>query len=283
MRRHRHDNFDGMPSFIDSWDEPDASPSDWPGDDKNRRAHITFGRLGILAAVFIIGGLAAIIMHPPAGLEDWLADLMKNPETDLQRQLEDDLQQNQPQKALKTLDQLISLNPNNPGYHEIKGHILAELKKPREAIGCYTQVLALPIPRHRRPLVLNNLAYMRALAEVDLEQGLREVNAALRQDPHNMMYLDTRAYLLYLLGRVNEAHQVFEKQINRSLQPFERDAARGLLAPDPEGHGEVAFHRGLVHRELGDEKKAKKDFLLAQGLGFKIVNYPRPVPKRNGP
>ena len=47
--------------------------------------------------------------------------------------------------------------------------------------------------------------------------------------------------------------------------------------------GEIHFHRGLVHRELGNAEQAERDFDLASRQGYSITAYPEPVVRAAAP
>lgn len=92
------------------------------------------------------------------------------------------------------------------------------------------KLLALHLPQFddRTPAQQNQLAYMRALAGVDLEEALRGINVALgRVNSESLM--DTKAWILYRLGRHDDALQLIDQALstlkgklraNSSLEPI---------------------------------------------------------------
>jgi len=64
------------------------------------------------------------------------------------------------------------------------------------------------------PVIYNNLAYALALADRDLERALALVDQALELSPDDVEFLDTKAWILYKMGRLEEA-KIF---INRAYQ-----------------------------------------------------------------
>lgn len=140
------------------------------------------------------------------------------------------------------------------------------------------------------PTMLNHHAYISALAGKDLEDALENVERAieihqvkrsqeLTPSPLDIVYafIDTRGYVLYRLGRHDEALVEF----NRALELLknqhamliakleEQDLSTGVASRDLNRiEGEVVYHRALVHEAKGNADEAKEDFQLAEDLGF---------------
>ena len=64
--------------------------------------------------------------------------------------------------------------------------------------------------REETPLTLNNLAWLYAEEGVQLERALDLSLRAVKSDPENVVYLDTYAELLYLLGQGGRAVALME-------------------------------------------------------------------------
>ncbi len=172
-----------------------------------------------------------------------------------------------------------------------------------------------------RAIELNRLAYTRAVAETDLEKALEEINAAIdadmkyrqkqEDDRHRGLsgilgyffnvqkrpvveqpnYLDTRGYILYLVGK----HQAARPDLDRAVEMIEtqftqyygrdgvarhhmldhggeflidsrelRYAARGM-AYDV---AVILYHRALVLDKLGESVSANTDYRRIRELGF---------------
>jgi tetratricopeptide (TPR) repeat protein len=75
------------------------------------------------------------------------------------------------------------------------------------------------------PTVLNQLAYYRALARVELEQALQDINQALESDENEPALRDTRGWVLYQLGRPEEAL----KDAQFAVEAMERTSMLGIL------------------------------------------------------
>jgi tetratricopeptide (TPR) repeat protein len=167
-------------------------------------------------------------------------------------------------KALTVCDEVLSRRPNDAGPLTMKASILAKMKDYKHAIAVCNRLLKLD---PGDPTGLNNRAYFRALARVDLKEALEDVEQALKQEPDNETFLDTRAYLYYLFGRFDEALADY----NRILADGGR-TVRGL-----DDAGEIYFHRGLLFKHMGDERRKEEDYDRARQAGFKIEEEPAPL------
>jgi len=174
------------------------------------------------------------------------------------------MQAGQNKKALAVCDEVVSNRPKDPGPLNIKASILAKLKDYKRAIKACDSVLDLDPDD---PTGLNNRAYFRAMARTDLKEALDDVQKALQAEPDNETFLDTRAYLFYLFGRFDDALADY----NRILGDGGR-RARGI-----EDVGEIFFHRGLLYKHMGNDRKKQEDFDRAKRSGFAIEDEPPPL------
>lgn len=172
-------------------------------------------------------------------------------------------QAGQQKKALASCEELISRRPKDPEPLNLKASILARQKDYKEAIKACNGVLSLD-PNDATGL--NNRAYFRAMARVELKEALDDVQKALETEPDNVIFLDTKAYLLYLFGRFDEALADYNKIL--------ADGGRRVSALDDAG--EFFFHRGLLYKHMGDERKMREDYERARRAGFQIEEEPPP-------
>jgi tetratricopeptide (TPR) repeat protein len=127
---------------------------------------------------------------------------------------------------------------------------------------------------------LNFRAYARALAQRDLSEALRDIeNAILRSgDQLNHAYLDTRGYLHFLLGDLENARVDMDRALADAEAEFRAFKAREKPG-DPrlwaiqekvlEANLAVIYHhRGLVYQQLGQLETAEHDLSRADELGF---------------
>jgi tetratricopeptide (TPR) repeat protein len=117
----------------------------------------------------------------------------------------------------------------------------------------------------RRVDIDNLMAYFMALIGEDLDQALQRVEQALKWDGNSEAYLDTRAFVLYRLGRYNEALPDAE----RAVESIERKFAE--KSDDAEAKKNVAvivYHRSLILEALGKSAEAERDRARVRELGF---------------
>jgi tetratricopeptide (TPR) repeat protein len=135
------------------------------------------------------------------------------------------------------------------------------------------------------PTALNNLAYARALGGVELDLALADVEKALQavdrqhQPTTYAAYADTRGYILFLIGRheealrdLDDAVQITRDQYDHVLQRLggRRLAGRSTEVLQELQHSLAVMlhHRGLTHRALGNEQQAADDLQQAQRFGY---------------
>ena len=107
------------------------------------------------------------------------------------------------------------------------------------------------------PILLNNLAYLYADYSKDkdkLEEAQRYIGKALSQQPDNVSFLDTAAWVAYKQGDLESAWNYIQEAL--------------LKSPDEGAHN---LHAALIARDRGDEKQSLYyvDKALAQELSEK--------------
>jgi tetratricopeptide (TPR) repeat protein len=95
--------------------------------------------------------------------------------------------------------------------------------------------------------LLNGLAYMWAEQSRNLQDAMRHVSRALRQEPNNPAFLDTRGWILFRMQRFPEA-----------LNDLQR--AHRILGYD---NPEILLHIGDVHEALGNHRGASQAWIKA--------------------
>jgi tetratricopeptide (TPR) repeat protein len=159
-------------------------------------------------------------------------------------------------------------------YHSRRSWIYVRLGRRDEAMADAD----LAIQYFESPNNLNGRAYARAVLKIEnqLEDGLRDVDTALRRTGNNPNMLDTRGYLLHLLGRNEEA----KKDMDSAIDSVEHE--RGQVQRQFFGHPGLVRqlqhydralavmyqHRGLIHQQLKNDKEAEKDLRRAEDLGY---------------
>jgi tetratricopeptide (TPR) repeat protein len=129
------------------------------------------------------------------------------------------------------------------------------------------------------PEALNHLAYIRALVGRDLEVALADIETALAGDEGGSPErLDTRGYILHLLGRQQEAID----DLNLAIEAAQEERRRLVLLSGHVTRGELDYrlrsadqalavmhhHRGLACKALGLLGQAEQDLTVAEQKGF---------------
>ena len=122
---------------------------------------------------------------------------------------------------------------------------ISQLLAKRKQFEAAAKLLALNLPADddRTPLQLNQLAYMRSLAGIQLDEALQDINRALAKIKNESL-LDTKAWVLNGLGRHDDALEFIETAIgtikgklraNASLEPMitAMDAIEAEWLPKP--------------------------------------------------
>jgi tetratricopeptide (TPR) repeat protein len=179
--------------------------------------------------------------------------------------------------SLAEYNRLVELNPHFAAAYMGRSTIYQRQGRHREAIDELARFVELRPAWD--PLPLNQRAYTRALAagqvdRAELEAGLADAERAIAlAGGDEPALLDTRGYLLHLLGRHDEALKDLERalaateaavkkiQEAREITPLQGRALDQMQAV-------MLHHRGLVHRELGNADKAKADLRRADELGY---------------
>jgi len=161
-------------------------------------------------------------------------------------------------------------------------------------------VAGYPGPSSRSPVERNQLAYYAALANRDLELALADIENAL-SDSKNASFLDTKAWVLFRLGRFDDALNtidlaIAELKVELKDTPFPspvRDKVQDMLegkepfvkraledsssplASFNESFAQVLksivvihYHRGEILEALGKIEEADQEYAWAQDRGF---------------
>ena len=116
-------------------------------------------------------------------------------------------------------------------------------------------------------MVLNNYAYYLSVEGRNLERALTMITRALSLSEKNSTYLDTMAWVLYKLGRYDEAKKYMQ-------QALSRDRAQSA---------ELALHYGDILHALGEEFMAKTYWRKALERGADKEEIERRfLPKKSG-
>jgi tetratricopeptide (TPR) repeat protein len=187
--------------------------------------------------------------------------------------------------AIRVLYEAAAVNEN---FRTLAINAFVELEKRRDFKNALEALVLYYIKTSSKKLdaeILNQLAYLRALAQVDLENALQDIDQALKNSPSRWEYRDTRAWILFQLGRLPEAleeanaavkgsgaelkesetgilNQLMSR-VNGIPQPVSKD---GLLTREEAGPllwsaGVIRYHRGKILEALGKAAEAEVDWL----------------------
>jgi tetratricopeptide (TPR) repeat protein len=200
--------------------------------------------------------------------------------------------------ALDDYNTLIRLSPRYAMGYVARGGAWQRLRRFPEAIDDLTQAIALS--PQRWPTPRNNRAYFRALANIDLDEALKDIQVALRAfdewaaevklqssrdqfvavekkiDSDRATLLDTRGYIYFRQDNLSEALKDLTNAINatKAWADYVREA--GAQKPSVQAAFQrhtnhnlavMYHHRGEVLEKLGDSN-AKADLDLSLQLGY---------------
>ena len=187
----------------------------------------------------------------------------------------------EPAAALADCDQAAKLRPDDPRVLFQRSQIFQELGRHEEAIADMEQLAK--VGGFSPSTNLNALAYARAVGQRQLEKALEEVEEALEMEGENAAYLDTRGFIHWQLGNLNEALRDMNKAVEEVEATFESarqqvERIRSITVDSrsvelefekqKKGLAVLLYHRGLVHRSQGNEQAAEADFKRVRELGF---------------
>jgi tetratricopeptide (TPR) repeat protein/predicted aspartyl protease len=134
------------------------------------------------------------------------------------------------------------------------GALYVAAEKPALAIPHYMLWIKNHADDVRRPTVLNDRCWARALAGTELPAALSDCNAALRQRPGNLSILDSRAMVELRMGDADKAIADYD----------------AVIAKQPQSAWSL-YGRGVARQKKGDAAGAKADFEAAAAVAPKLA------------
>ena len=152
-------------------------------------------------------------------------------------------------EAIEVLEHGKRLTKNDPNmqvvFNSLLGDTYNELEQYALSEEAYESVLQVdPENDH----VLNNYSYFLSLRKQDLDKAKRMSSKLVKNNPSNPTFLDTHAWVLYMLGDYKEAKKFLE------------------LALQEDASGTIIEHYGDVLFKLGDIENAVKQWNRAKGM-----------------
>jgi len=122
-----------------------------------------------------------------------------------------------PSKSSKIWEDMVG-RVADPEQRAVAALEVSNLLSNRSQFDAAAKVLVANLPpREERNAIQNNqIAYMRSLANIELEEALLDINQAIKQ-LNNESFLDTKAWVLHQLGRNEEALPTIEESLSMLL------------------------------------------------------------------
>jgi tetratricopeptide (TPR) repeat protein len=217
-------------------------------------ALIYFQKVTELAAWNVDGWVAIASMYYDAGKFDRAISVMEDAEKHVpneyrvyfllgisQQRLHNDVE------AARALEHALSLNDKNVDIFSSLGLVYDEMDRHQDSDSMYERALRIDSHNH---LVLNNYGYSLSERNIQLDRALSMSEEALRQQPDNQSYLDTKGWINYQLGRYEEA----EAAVRRAIE-------LGSKSPV------IAEHLGDIYSKLNEKEKALEYWKKAAEYG----------------
>jgi len=187
------------------------------------------------------------------------------------------LQNRDPAGAIRDANQAVVLAPFAPQARRLRALVHTVLERPDEALADAEAVVGMTVPGDSESLNLR--AYTRALVKRDLPEALADIELAIERGVGDLPeHLDTRGYILHLLGRHHEAIDELNRAIDGMQALRERlEVSRGRVDPIEldlrlrsvdQGLAVMHQHRGEACAAAGFEAQARQDLDLAARKGF---------------
>ena len=149
------------------------------------------------------------------------------------------------EEALVLSDKLVLYYPKNTGFQLKRANLLLELDRKNEALEAYSTIVK-NFPRD--PNALNAYGYVLTNYSNNYKKAYKLIKKAIKLDPDNPAIIDSYGWILYRMGKYEEA----EEELNRAYQ----------LYKDPE----IAFHLIKVLLKTNKKERAKNIFTEARVL-----------------
>ena len=149
------------------------------------------------------------------------------------------------EEALVLSEKLVLYYPKNTGFQLKRANLLLELDRKNEALEAYS-IIVKNTPRD--PNALNAYGYVLTNYSNNYKKAYKLIKKAIKLDPDNPAIIDSYGWILYRMGKYEEA----EEELNKAYQ----------LYKDPE----IAFHLIKVLLKTNKKERAKNIFTEARVL-----------------
>lgn len=131
-------------------------------------------------------------------------------------------------------------------FNTLLGDSYNGLKEYKKSDECFDEVLKSDANNY---VVLNNYSYYLSLRKDKLEQAKKMSERVIKEFPDNATYLDTYAWILYVMKEYGKAKDIFERIVQNS------------------NNGTIVEHYGDVLYQLGQKDQALEQWKKAKSLG----------------
>jgi tetratricopeptide (TPR) repeat protein len=194
--------------------------------------------------------------------------------------------------AVEDAERAVELAPRDPAGYCQRSEAYQYAGRRREAVEDWNKLvqlangkdeIAVQVLTHRYPVdVFNGRAYARALANIELEAGLKDVERSIKRSGAHWALLDTRGYLHYLRGDLAAAREDLDlavQLVEASLSSWKaKQAKRRRQEVDVRRLKEerewlekttavLRYHRSLVYDQLQLDSRAEADRRRVRQLG----------------
>ena len=149
------------------------------------------------------------------------------------------------EEALVLSEKLVLYYPKNTGFQLKRASLLLELDRKNEALEAYSTIVK---NSPRDPNALNAYGYVLTNYSNNYKKAYKLIKKAIKLDPDNPAIIDSYGWILYRMGKYEEA----EEELNKAYQ----------LYKDPE----IAFHLIKVLLKTNKKERAKNIFTEARVL-----------------
>ena len=125
------------------------------------------------------------------------------------------------EQAIREIERYLEQDPDNYQFQVFRMQLYEQTQQPpAKMIPAYEAVLRMD---SRNILVMNNLAWNLCLIHKDLLRAEQLSRTTIMREPTNPIYLDTYAWIMYLLGDCQSALFYIERAIEHSTEEVDKE------------------------------------------------------------
>lgn len=163
---------------------------------------------------------------------------------------------NQVEKALKLADQLLVQEPKNPYFLELKGQMLDEFGRGKEALGYYTKAVDILPEAGLIRIALAHVMIESGEGEEALRAAIKHLERAMIDEPHAS---NVQRFLATAYGRLGDENMakvyLAEEAMMQQRFPYAKEQAEAVLAQSPHGSKAAVLAQDVLSFIETSEKK----------------------------